>query len=122
MLRQMHPLRMSFRSESDCPGCRALTSLNLSTSPAIASIVRPARIDLSTLRAELEKERERNRRLVDRIGLIEASVGRLGIDPKESHRAVLKPVRSMNGQDQTETVRVSLSALVPSMSKTDTLC
>jgi hypothetical protein len=52
-------------------------------------------MDLSTLKAELEKERERNRRLVGRIGLIEASVGRLGVDPKEWHRAVLKPVRSM---------------------------
>jgi hypothetical protein len=39
------------------------------------------------LKAELEKERARNRRLVGRIGLIEASVGRLGIDPKEWHRA-----------------------------------
>jgi hypothetical protein len=39
------------------------------------------------LKAELEKERQSNRRIVGRIGRIEASVGRLGIDPKQWHRA-----------------------------------
>lgn len=48
------------------------------------------------LRAELEMERERNRQLVGRIAVIEANAGRLGIDPEELYRAILKPVRSMS--------------------------
>ena len=51
---------------------------------------------LDQLKAELEKERERNRQLVGRIAIIEANAGRLGIDPEELYRAVLKPVRSMS--------------------------
>jgi hypothetical protein len=51
---------------------------------------------LVQLRTELDKERERNRQLVGRIALIEANAGRLGIDPEELYRAVLKPVRSMS--------------------------
>jgi hypothetical protein len=49
---------------------------------------------LDQLKTELEKERERNRQLVGRIAIIEANAGRLGIDPEELYRAVLKPVRS----------------------------
>jgi hypothetical protein len=48
------------------------------------------------LRTELEMERERNRQLVGRIAVIEANAGRLGIDPEELYRAILKPVRSMS--------------------------
>jgi hypothetical protein len=48
------------------------------------------------LRIELEMERERNRQLVGRIAVIEANAGRLGIDPEELYRAILKPVRSMS--------------------------
>ena len=48
------------------------------------------------LRTELEMERERNRQLVGRIAVIETNAGRLGIDPEELYRAVLKPVRSMS--------------------------
>ena len=51
---------------------------------------------LDQLKTELEKERERNRQLVGRIAVIEANAGRLGIDPEELYRAVLKPVRSMS--------------------------
>ena len=51
---------------------------------------------LVQLKAELEKERERNRQLVGRLAIIEANAGRLGIDPEELYRAVLKPVRSMS--------------------------
>lgn len=51
---------------------------------------------LDQLKAELEKERERNRQLVGRIAIIEANAGRLGIDPEELYRTVLKPVRSMS--------------------------
>jgi hypothetical protein len=48
------------------------------------------------LRIELEMERERNRQLVGSIAVIEANAGRLGIDPEELYRAILKPVRSMS--------------------------
>lgn len=48
------------------------------------------------LRTELEMEREKNRQLVGRIAVIEANAGRLGIDPEELYRAVLKPVRSIS--------------------------
>lgn len=51
---------------------------------------------LDQLKIELEKERERNKQLVGRIAIIEANAGRLGIDPEELYRAVLKPVRSMS--------------------------
>uniref|UniRef100_A0A7V5CU52 Uncharacterized protein n=1 Tax=Acidobacterium capsulatum TaxID=33075 RepID=A0A7V5CU52_9BACT len=49
---------------------------------------------LDQLKTELEKELERNRQLVGRIAIIEANAGRLGIDPEELYRAVLKPIRS----------------------------
>ena len=51
---------------------------------------------LAQLKAELEREQERNRQLVGRIVIIEANAGRLGIDPEELDRAILKPVRSMS--------------------------
>jgi hypothetical protein len=51
---------------------------------------------LDQLKTELEKERERNRQFVGRIAVIEANAGRLGIDPEELYRAVLKPVRSLS--------------------------
>jgi hypothetical protein len=51
---------------------------------------------LDQLKAELEREREKNRQFVARIAVIEANAGRLGIDPEELYRAVLKPVRSMS--------------------------
>lgn len=51
---------------------------------------------LAQLKAELEREQERNRQLVGRIAIIEANAGRLGIDPEELYRAILKPVRSMS--------------------------
>ena len=51
---------------------------------------------LVQLKAELEREQGRNRQLVGRIVIIEANAGRLGIDPEELDRAILKPVRSMS--------------------------
>ena len=56
---------------------------------------------LDQLKTELEKERERNRQLVGRIAIIEANAGRLGIDPEELNRAVLKPVRTMSRAGST---------------------
>ena len=52
--------------------------------------------EIDQLKTELEKERERNRQFVGRIAVIEANAGRLGIDPEELYRAVLKPVRSLS--------------------------
>ena len=49
---------------------------------------------LIQLRNELNMERERNKHLVGRIAVIEANAGRLGIDPEELYRAILKPVRN----------------------------
>ncbi len=51
---------------------------------------------LDQLKTELDKEQERSRQLVGRIAIIEANAGRLGIDPEELYRAILKPVRSMS--------------------------
>ena len=41
-------------------------------------------------------EQRQRERLVGRIAIIEANAGRLGIDPEELYRAILKPVRSMS--------------------------
>jgi hypothetical protein len=43
---------------------------------------------------QLEKERERNKGLVGRIAIMEANAARLGFDPEEMHRTILKPVRT----------------------------
>ena len=51
---------------------------------------------LVQLKAELEREQVRNKQLVGRIAIIEANAGRLGIDPEELYRAILKPVRSLS--------------------------
>jgi hypothetical protein len=51
---------------------------------------------LVQLKAELEREQVRNKQLVGRIAIIEANAGRLGIDPEELYRTILKPVRSMS--------------------------
>ena len=66
----------------------------LLSSPAIEKRFFQGQLD--QLKTDLEKERERNRQLVGRIAIIEANAGRLGIDPEELYRAVLKPVRSMS--------------------------
>ena len=45
-------------------------------------------------RRELEKERERNKALVARIAIMEANAARLGFDPEEMYKPILKPVRT----------------------------
>jgi hypothetical protein len=54
------------------------------------------RDQITQLKAELEKERERSKGLVGRIAIMEANAGRLGIDPEELHKPILKPVRTMS--------------------------
>lgn len=48
------------------------------------------------LTEQLEKERQRNKGLVGRISIMEANAARLGFDPEEMHKAILKPVRTMS--------------------------
>jgi len=43
---------------------------------------------------ELKLAEERNKHLVARLALVEANAARLGIDPEELYRPVMKPVRT----------------------------
>ena len=43
---------------------------------------------------ELKQAEERNKHLIARLALIEANAARLGIDPEELYRPVMKPVRT----------------------------
>jgi hypothetical protein len=43
---------------------------------------------------ELDKERQRNKALVARIAIIEANTARLGFDPEELLKPILKPLRN----------------------------
>lgn len=51
---------------------------------------------LQKLGEELKQAEERNKNLVARLALVEANVARLGIDPEELYRPVLKPVRTVS--------------------------
>ena len=48
------------------------------------------------LTQELENERQRSKKLVARIAVMEANAARLGLDPEEMHRPLLKPSRSVS--------------------------
>ena len=48
--------------------------------------------EIRKLTEELEKERERSKGLVGRIAIMEANAARLGFDPEEMHKAILKPL------------------------------
>ncbi len=48
------------------------------------------------LTEEIEKERERSKGLVGRIAIMEANAARLGFDPEEMYKAILKPIRTMS--------------------------
>jgi hypothetical protein len=52
------------------------------------------------LSQELEKERERNKALVARIAIMEANAARLGFDPEEMYKPILKPVRTTSRAGQ----------------------
>src|SRR5260370_9520986 len=49
---------------------------------------------------ELEKEHERNKALVARIASMEANAPRLGFDPEEMYKPILKPVRTTSRAGQ----------------------
>lgn len=51
---------------------------------------------LQRLGGELKLAEERNKHLVARLALVEANAARLGIDPEELYRPVLKPVRTVS--------------------------
>ncbi len=51
---------------------------------------------IRALTEELEKERVRSKGLVGRIAIMEANAARLGFDPEEMHKPILKPVRTMS--------------------------
>ncbi len=52
------------------------------------------------LSQELEKEHERNKALVARIAIMEANAARLGFDPEEMYKPILKPVRTTSRAGQ----------------------
>lgn len=52
--------------------------------------------EIRRLAEEIEKQRGRNKGLVGRIAIMEANAARLGFDPEEMHKPVLKPVRTMS--------------------------
>ena len=51
---------------------------------------------IRALTEELEKERVRSKGLVGRIAIMEANAARLGFDPEEMHKAILKPERTVS--------------------------
>jgi hypothetical protein len=52
--------------------------------------------EIRRLSEEMEKERERSKGLVGKIAIMEANAARLGFDPEEMHRPILKPVRTVS--------------------------
>ena len=55
---------------------------------------------IRALTEELEKERERSKGLIGQIAIMEANAARLGMDPEEMHKPILKPVRTMSRAGQ----------------------
>src|SRR6266542_3543887 len=51
---------------------------------------------LRDLSQDLEKEKEKNKKLVAQIAIIEANAARLGIDPEELYKTILKPIRTVS--------------------------
>jgi hypothetical protein len=48
------------------------------------------------LAEELDKERQRSKSLVARIAIMEANAARLGFDPEEMYKPILKPLRDIS--------------------------
>ena len=55
---------------------------------------------IRALMDELEKERERSKGLAGLIAIMEANAGRLGFDPEEMYRPILKPIRTISHAGQ----------------------
>ena len=58
------------------------------------------RNQIRALREELETERERNRKLAGMVATMEANAGRLGFDPEEMYKPLMKPIRSISHAGQ----------------------
>src|SRR5437016_1127726 len=48
------------------------------------------------LTAELQQERQRSKNLIARIAIMEANAARLGFDPEEMYKPILKPLRGVS--------------------------
>jgi hypothetical protein len=48
------------------------------------------------LTAELQEERQRSKSLIARIAIMEANAARLGFDPEELYKPLLKPLRAVS--------------------------
>ncbi len=48
------------------------------------------------LTAELQQERQRSKNLIARIAIMEATAARLGFDPEELYKPILKPLRAVS--------------------------
>ncbi len=48
------------------------------------------------LTAELQQERQRSKNLIARIAIMEANAARLGFDPEELYKPILKPLRAVS--------------------------
>jgi len=59
------------------------------------------------LKEELENERHRSKNLVARIAIMEANAARLGFDPEEMHRPILKPLRSVSRAGSSKWVGIT---------------
>ncbi len=55
---------------------------------------------MRALSGEIEKERERSKQLVGLIAIMEANAGRLGFDPEEMYKPVVKPIRTISHAGQ----------------------
>ncbi len=57
---------------------------------------------LADLRQELRQTEIRNKALLTRLNLVEANAARLGIDPEELYRPLVKPVRVLSRAGRSE--------------------
>lgn len=60
----------------------------------------PLKERVQKLKEEVKQAEERNKHLVARIALVEANAARLGIDPEELYRPVMKPIRTVSHAGQ----------------------
>ena len=60
------------------------------------------RVTIQKLREELEQAGERNKRLLAHLNMVEANAARLGIDPEELYRPLVKPIRSVSRAGKTK--------------------
>ena len=56
------------------------------------------------LKIALEQEREQKKNLVAQIAIMEANAARLGFDPEEMYRPLLKPVRTVSRAGKNNSV------------------